>query len=65
MGPAEFITEQGINVRPHPHIGLATVTYLYKGEFTLNVKAKVSPGDFIIEDAIEFLGPSAYTLRKE
>ena len=33
MGPAEFITEQGIDVRPHPHIGLATVTYLYKGEF--------------------------------
>jgi redox-sensitive bicupin YhaK (pirin superfamily) len=25
MGPAEFITEQGIDVRPHPHIGLATV----------------------------------------
>ena len=33
MGPAEFITDQGIDVRPHPHIGLATVTYLYKGEF--------------------------------
>lgn len=33
MGPAEFITNQGIDVRPHPHIGLATVTYLYKGEF--------------------------------
>jgi redox-sensitive bicupin YhaK (pirin superfamily) len=32
-GPAEFLTGQGIDVRPHPHIGLATVTYLYKGEF--------------------------------
>jgi len=32
-GPAEFITGSGIDVRPHPHIGLATVTYLYKGEF--------------------------------
>jgi redox-sensitive bicupin YhaK (pirin superfamily) len=32
-GPAEFITGQGIDVRPHPHIGLATVTYLYRGEF--------------------------------
>ena len=33
VGPAEFITEGGIDVRPHPHIGLGTVTYLYKGEF--------------------------------
>ena len=32
-GPAEFVTGQGIDVRPHPHIGLATVTYLYEGEF--------------------------------
>jgi redox-sensitive bicupin YhaK (pirin superfamily) len=33
MGPAEFVTGQGIDVRPHPHIGLATVTYLFRGEF--------------------------------
>ncbi len=33
MGPAEFVTSQGIDVRPHPHIGLSTVTYLYQGEF--------------------------------
>jgi hypothetical protein len=33
MGPAEFVTGKGIDVRPHPHIGLATVTYLYRGEF--------------------------------
>lgn len=33
MGPAEFINEGGIDVRPHPHIGLSTVTYLYQGEF--------------------------------
>ncbi|WP_370264323.1 pirin family protein, partial [Limnobacter sp.] len=26
MGPAEFEAGQGVNVRPHPHIGLATVT---------------------------------------
>lgn len=31
MGPAEFLTGQGIDVRPHPHIGLATVTYLHRG----------------------------------
>ena len=32
-GPAEFLTGQGVDVRPHPHIGLATVTYLFRGEF--------------------------------
>ena len=32
-GPAEFVTGQGVDVRPHPHIGLATVTYLFQGEF--------------------------------
>ncbi|MBP7000696.1 pirin family protein [Amaricoccus sp.] len=32
-GPAEFVTGQGVDVRPHPHIGLATVTYLFRGEF--------------------------------
>jgi redox-sensitive bicupin YhaK (pirin superfamily) len=31
MGPVQFITGQGIDVRPHPHIGLATVTYLFDG----------------------------------
>jgi redox-sensitive bicupin YhaK (pirin superfamily) len=32
MGPAQFTTGQGINVRPHPHIGLSTITYLFDGE---------------------------------
>ncbi|MBB3237211.1 pirin family protein [Phyllobacterium endophyticum] len=32
-GPAELLTGQGIDVRPHPHIGLGTVTYLYRGDF--------------------------------
>jgi redox-sensitive bicupin YhaK (pirin superfamily) len=32
MGPAEFVIGEGIDVRPHPHIGLATVTYLFDGE---------------------------------
>jgi redox-sensitive bicupin YhaK (pirin superfamily) len=32
MGPAEFKTGQGVDVRPHPHIGLATATYLFDGE---------------------------------
>ena len=33
MGPAEFVSGRGVDVRPHPHIGLATVTYLFRGEF--------------------------------
>ena len=32
MGPHAFIDGRGLDVRPHPHIGLATVTYLYDGE---------------------------------
>lgn len=32
MGPADLAPGQGIDVRPHPHIGLATVTYLFEGE---------------------------------
>ena len=32
MGPAEFPPGKGIAVRPHPHIGLATITYLFEGE---------------------------------
>ncbi|MGZ8480804.1 MAG: pirin family protein, partial [Candidatus Binatia bacterium] len=31
MGPAELAPGAGIDVRPHPHIGLATVTYLFEG----------------------------------
>jgi len=33
LGPADFKPGAGIDVRPHPHIGLATVTYLFDGEF--------------------------------
>jgi redox-sensitive bicupin YhaK (pirin superfamily) len=32
MGPADFAPGNGIDVRPHPHIGLSTVTYLFEGE---------------------------------
>ncbi|MDB5596669.1 MAG: hypothetical protein JWM36_3630 [Hyphomicrobiales bacterium] len=32
MGPSEFLLGAGLDVRPHPHIGLATVTYLFDGE---------------------------------
>jgi redox-sensitive bicupin YhaK (pirin superfamily) len=32
FGPATFAPGKGLDVRPHPHIGLATVTYLFEGE---------------------------------
>jgi redox-sensitive bicupin YhaK (pirin superfamily) len=32
LGPVRFAPGQGIDVRPHPHIGLATITYLFEGE---------------------------------
>ncbi|KUP92780.1 pirin family protein [Tritonibacter horizontis] len=48
IGPAEFITGAGIDVRPHPHIGLGTVTYLYQGEFehrdSLGTQQMIRPG---------------------
>src|ERR1700742_2334073 len=48
MGPAEFREGQGIDVRPHPHIGLATVTYLFAGEImhrdSLGSVAAIEPG---------------------
>ncbi len=32
MGPAAFGVNEGVNVRPHPHVHLATVTYLFEGK---------------------------------
>jgi redox-sensitive bicupin YhaK (pirin superfamily) len=49
MGPAVFPPGQGIDVRPHPHINLATVTYLFKGEMlhrdSLGNELAVNPGE--------------------
>jgi redox-sensitive bicupin YhaK (pirin superfamily) len=48
MGPAEFILGEGIDVRPHPHINLATVTYLFDGEIlhrdSLGTEMPIRPG---------------------
>src|SRR5215217_4482625 len=48
MGPAEFRSGQGIDVRPHPHINLATVTYLFDGEIvhrdSLGTMQSIRPG---------------------
>ena len=48
MGPADFTADQGVNVRPHPHIGLSTVTYLFDGEIfhrdSLGYAQSIRPG---------------------
>src|SRR5712664_548647 len=49
MGPVDFAPGTGIDVRPHPHIGLATVTYLFEGEIlhrdTLGSVQAIRPGE--------------------
>ena len=49
MGPTVFAPGTGIDVRPHPHIGLATVTYLFDGEIlhrdTLGSVQEIRPGE--------------------
>src|ERR1700758_1202226 len=48
MGPVEFSVGKGIDVRPHPHINLATVTYLFDGEIihrdSLGTMMPIRPG---------------------
>ena len=49
MGPADFVPGKGIDVRPHPHIGLSTVTYLFEGEIfhrdNLGSALAIRPGE--------------------
>jgi len=49
MGPADFPPGKGVNVRPHPHINLVTVTYLFEGEIlhrdSLGSLQPIVPGD--------------------
>ena len=51
MGPIELAPgiPRGLDVRPHPHIGLSTVTYLYSGQMThrdsLGFHQEIRPGE--------------------
>jgi redox-sensitive bicupin YhaK (pirin superfamily) len=49
MGPSVFKAGTGIDVRPHPHIGLATLTYLFEGQIlhrdSLGVVQPIDPGE--------------------
>ena len=40
FGPVQFFAGQGMDVRPHPHIGLATVTYLFEGAIFVELVVK-------------------------
>ena len=48
MGPASLPPGEGVDVRPHPHIGLSTVTYLFDGAFqhrdSLGTDQRITPG---------------------
>jgi len=48
-GPAHFAAGEGIDVRPHPHINLATVTYMFEGQFlhrdSIGSVQLIKPGD--------------------
>jgi redox-sensitive bicupin YhaK (pirin superfamily) len=49
FGPVDFAPGQGMDVRPHPHIGLATVTYLFEGSMvhrdSVDSMQRILPGD--------------------
>lgn len=49
MGPARFPLGEGVDVRPHPHIGLSTLTYLFEGEImhrdSLGTEQPIRPGE--------------------
>ncbi|MGY9106722.1 MAG: pirin family protein, partial [Alphaproteobacteria bacterium] len=48
FGPAKFAPGKGLDVRPHPHIGLATITYLFDGQIMhrdgLGTEQAIAPG---------------------
>jgi redox-sensitive bicupin YhaK (pirin superfamily) len=49
MGPVRLAAGHGLDVRPHPHIGLATITYLFSGEIlhrdSLGTVQPILPGE--------------------
>ena len=49
MGPAEFVPNSVTDIRPHPHIGLSTLTYLYEGRMVhrdnLGTVQTITPGE--------------------
>lgn len=69
MGPGEFISGAGLDVRPHPHIGLSTMTYLFDGTLehrdTLGSHQIIVPGDVNLMTAGRGIAHSERTPQKE
>ena len=65
FGPVDFPPGVGIDVRPHPHIGLATVTYLFEGSQvhrdSLGSVQTIEPGDVNWMTAGRFIAHSERT----
>ena len=49
IGPTEFLIGKGLNILPHPHIGVATLTYLFEGQMwhrdSLGTSVVINPGE--------------------
>ena len=49
FGPAEFLLGEGLDIRPHPHIGLSTVTNMFEGQImhrdSLGSAQVIAPGE--------------------
>ncbi len=54
LGPAQFGPGQGVDVRPHPHINLATVTYLFEG--ALRYRDSLGTVQDIYPGAVNWMG---------
>ncbi|KTD37395.1 pirin [Legionella moravica] len=69
MGPGELLTGKGIDVRPHPHIGLATMTYLFSGSLehrdTLGTYQAIVPGEVNLMTAGRGIAHSERTPQKD
>jgi len=65
MGPVQFIDGKGMDVRPHPHIGLATVTYLFDGRVmhrdSEGNALEITPGAMNLMTAGRGIAPSERT----
>ena len=68
MGPAHFAMGDGMDVLPHPHIGLSTVTYLFEGSIlhrdTLGSVQEITPGDVNLMTAGRGIAHSERTAGK-
>ena len=69
FGPGEFLKGEGLDVRPHPHIGLSTVTYLLEGSIlhrdSLGTEQLIIPGELNLMTAGKTIVHSERTPRQE